>query len=190
MALKRWGAPTHPKRIKNPLQAVIAFARYMGMTHIPKRTIEKLRTDPVFRYCFYLLIRDHTSVYVSSTGKETRTQLKNILEDPDLVTDKNIFEGLIIYLDHFIGYLPGGRFYVAHERDPLLLGAEVDQIIKAVKSVLEEQESTEKAAGLRADYFEEDGTGVYKKRAEFLTFALEIFKILVGRDQFNPEAIL
>jgi len=161
------------------MRAVVLFARYMGMRSIPEKTMDRLRHDPYFRYCFYLL-NMHGTVYDkdSRIGKEFREGMLRLLCDPDSMTDKDLYLGLQQYLNNFIGYLPGG-YRVGMFKEIAETSARFKRIFKAVDGVLEEKGLTEKAAVLRAE----------GKKVEFLKLALNIFNVLVERDGFDPREL-
>lgn len=190
--LGKWKKESIPGYTTNPLQAVMRFAKYMGMRVIPARTVEKLRTDPYFRYCFYKFAKSDI-IYDPVIGKTVRERLVNILKDPDSFTDKDLFEGLLQYLNNFVHNLPGGYKRDFFEGEPM--GDR--RIIAAVDKVLDEKGITpEHIADLQAKITEEEENELfdpdeasYAKRAELMKLCLDIFNTLVEKYKFNPNAL-
>ncbi len=195
--LAKWKSPAAPQWTDNPVRAIMLFARYMGMEAIPEKTMDKLRHDPYFRYCFYLL-NMHGTVYDKSfwIGKDYRESLLRLLKDPDSMTDKDLYQGLQYYINNFIVYLPGG-YQEGLIKELAETSANFQRILKAVNKVLKEKGMAEKAALLRAESKEEEREGYqlpkdkesYAKRAEFMKLALEIFNVLVEREGFDPREL-
>lgn len=161
------------------------FARFMGMESIPAKTVEKFRTDPYFRYCFYRLKLHHTIYDMNNwPGNVARERLKTLLNNSELFTNEDLFHGLTQYLNNFIHYLPKG-----YKRGLLEIpeaATRVRPIIAAVDQVLEEMGATEQAVTLRAEL---DGNASNPKGTEYLKLCLKVFNILVERDGFDAKML-
>lgn len=176
---------TPPQQTDNPLRAIVVFARYMGMKEIPARTVEKLRNDPYFRYCFYQFASPDM-IYDEGfySTKVSQANLLRLLKDPDSMTDEDLYLGLKEYLNNFVGYMPGGHKYQFLQ--PPKISRRVEHVIDAVNRVLREKGNLEKAKLLAAEIQDEKG---YAKRAEFWELSLAVFNILVERYKFNPDEL-
>lgn len=187
--LRPWTRCAPPRRIANPAGTVLTFARYMGMTEIPAQTVEKLRQDPHFRYCFYQLdtpgLVYNEPDYAASAN---RGRLLRLLKDPDSVTDEDLYQGLKSYLNNFTGYLPGGYKYQYLELPPEFANRN-KSVIDAVNRVLKEKGLFEAAAALRIEADGEITRGGYAKRAELIKLSLAVFDVLVGQYGFDPREL-
>jgi len=182
--LREWTSPSHPKAPKTPVGMVIKFARYMGMDSIPVKAVEKLRTDPYFRYCFYEIKYD-PAIYDKKSWrwKTTGRRLHDLLKNPDKMTDKDLALGLSRYLDNFVHHMPGGAQGIVLNA---ITSNELSRnIINAVRNILQEKGLTEKAEELVGTIYSTN----YAKQLEFLKLTLEVFQIMVEREGFDPIEI-
>jgi len=90
---------TPPKWSPNFIRAVTQFARFMGLAYIPRQTVERLKSDKYFKYCFSPLIAKtvpyHKEVtFFDRPANEVYERLKMVLNDTDLTTDEDIRFGL------------------------------------------------------------------------------------------------
>ena len=192
--MKKWPSQSPPGLNANPMAAVVTFARYMGMASIPRKTVEKLRTDRYFRYCFYQL-RLSSLVYdqTSPIGKAARENLARILRDSDSVTPEDQFHGLNLYLNNFVGYMPGGFRRKYLQEMPKIFN-KLKNTFDTIDRILEEKKMLEKAIAFRAEIEDEEGAypdrkPSYAKRVEYLKLCLDIFNILVKWGKFDPEEL-
>ncbi|MFA5113746.1 MAG: hypothetical protein WC529_05585 [Candidatus Margulisiibacteriota bacterium] len=176
LLLNPWTRVAPPALAKDPLTAIINFARYVGLKAIPGRTMEKLAKDQYFRYCFYAL-----NVHGVYEGKipETRAikhDLIRLLKEPDSMTDGDLALGLGNYLNCFIAYMPGTKGLIAQliDRSPITA-----KIRDTVLELLKEKGLAERATELR------QATGD-AERCEFMKMSLEIFQLMVSQKGYSP----
>lgn len=180
VSLTPWQSPEHPQPNHNPMRCIIQFARYMGLREIPVRTLEKLCTDPYFKYCFYYL-RANDNAYASGSLAKRR-RLAQLIKKPQLANDADLARGLKHYLNSFIGYMPGGG-YRAMLND-LLSGEyakKTEQIIAIVDQEIKEQ-------GLTLIPIPPPLAGP-AQRVQYLKLCLKIFNALVEKHKFEPEEL-
>ncbi|MBU0672162.1 MAG: hypothetical protein KJ732_03940 [Candidatus Margulisbacteria bacterium] len=168
------------------MATIVLFARYMGLKEIPYRTIEKLRFDPYFRYCFYVFLAPFL-VYDkdSPSAKVTRQRLLTILKDPDAVTNEDLGRGLSAYLNNFLGLMPGGYKREQFKMIPDL-AARVKVITDEVDRVLAEYGMAERANTLAAELNTETS---YGEQIEFLKLSLKVFNLLVENHGFDRDRL-
>ena len=181
----RWAKPGHPGNDDNALRTVLNFARYMKIPLIPAATMEKLRTDPYYKYCFYQL-RYADTVYepISQNRAIARARLKAILLKPELFNDNDLSLGLREYLNNFPAYFPGG-YKSAYYQAPDGPTSNRD-VFEAVNKVLGE-EGKATALALRQAIQGEFQMG--EKHAAYFKFCLGVFDTLVQRYRFAPERL-
>lgn len=111
--LARWTNPNPPvfREGGNPMRLVADFARHMGVSSLPLETVNKLRGDPYFKYCFYQL----RNIIEDPTAIQEKDRLKDLLVRPDC-NDSDVFLGLKAYLNNFPFCFPGQRMRLAYER--------------------------------------------------------------------------
>lgn len=182
LKLKPWKKSAVPKHTNNPIKFIINFARYIGMKKIPGQTMRKLRHDPWFRYCFYQFAIPG-QIY-SDFSQNRRLRLAELLKDPDKANGEDLCCGLQKYLNNFGAYMPGGEA----RRSNILnnspeTAAAYKPIIEAVDRALAEKGLTEKAINLQGAQFDHKNVS---RQLEFLKLSLEIFNVLVMRDNFDP----
>ena len=187
------GLPLNPGRTYNLLRQIVDLARFMGLREIPARTIQMMREDPFYRYCFLpvenchlyrasdpndqLLIDSLKGFYDDPIAKKTRQRLKELLLQPDSYNDRDLWQGLGFYLNNFPLYFPDG-FY----REPSLIGLTrpkceaVDQAMRDLGITAEKIDSLRTAA--KAE--EKEGLN-YSRGVEFLKLSLRIFNVLVEK---------
>jgi hypothetical protein len=180
LRLKPWRKSAPPASTRDPIKAILNFARYIGLRTIPAKTVEKLRSDPHFRYCFYQLdLAGAIYEGSSATASETRDTLVRLLQGPDSMTDRDLALGLSCYLNNFITYMPGTKGMIAEliGHSPVLV-----RIRDTVREVLEEKKLLERALELR--YAPGDAA-----LAAFLKLSLDIFQVMVGQKGYSPEIL-
>ena len=180
LRLKPWrkGAPLVLSG--DPVKAILNFARYMGLRTIPAKTVDKLRSDPHFRYCFYQLdLAGAIHAGSSATARETRDTLVRLLNDPASMTDNDLALGLGCYLNNFISYMPGTKGMIANVigRSPDLV-----RIRDTVRVVLAERGLSQRALELR--YAPGDAA-----RAKLMKLSLQAFRVLVEQKGYAPEIL-
>ncbi len=180
-------APHGPKA--NPLGVVINFARFMGLAYIPERTVDKLRDDSYFRYCFYQLKGVGESFYLESSTAPNRDRLKHLLISPDDHNDRDFFLGAYVYLNNFPGYLPGGGYRVQ-------FGARVAEfprfgiVFQAVDDMMSAGGRSTALTMLTAARLEAENDGqIFARRAAYSRFSLRAFQQLVSKGLFTPEEL-
>jgi hypothetical protein len=203
--LGRWKSPSPPGRIEEPLRALVCFARYMGLPSIPEKTVEKLRTDPYFRYIFYKLDQSSVVYGTHPIDKDVRERLAAALRDPDAATDSDLYIGLAAYLNNFIGYMPQGFKRVSLEIQAEFFASMPDivagykAIMRDVDKALQEMGLLEKAfllakgsddeRKLELELEDQPALPSYQKRAEFMQLCLMVFNRLVERHGYTPEKL-
>jgi len=185
------------------LRALVCFARYMGLPSLPAATVEKLRTDPHFRYIFYRL-DNHSVVYGSHPfDQAARERLAAALRDPDAATDSDLYIGLAAYLNNFIGYMPQGFKRVSLEIQAEFFASMPDivagykAVMRDVDNALQEMGLLEKALTLAKESDDEriaaskepDAEPSFQRRAEFMKLCLVVFNRLVERHGYTPERL-
>ncbi|HTY13848.1 MAG TPA: hypothetical protein VMD02_06645 [Candidatus Omnitrophota bacterium] len=189
----------------NIYRGIVDLARVMGLPVIPARTLALLRDDKYFRYCFSLVSdthlyypRDPVSRNMINNGDEyynyefsgkVRKRLAELIRDPGLCTEQDLFRGLVCHLNNFHANLPGGLY-----RDPkMMLYCEhklgyMRQIDLAMLSL---GITASQVLGSRAECEEEIGLGEsFAKRVEFHKLCLRIFDEVVGRYRVDPYALI
>ncbi|MFC1568269.1 hypothetical protein ACFL37_01060 [Candidatus Margulisiibacteriota bacterium] len=202
MALKPWQGPQPPAYTTNLLRAIKDFGRYNGINFMPRATIDRLRTDRYFRYCFAPLVTEHHNLYqaeglASELLSVTRQRLVRLLKDPGSVTDKDIFFGIDKYLNNFVGSMPGGYKRVNYVRYPDIYEGK-KPLFDLIDRILQDQGWAQRAAGLVNEIEQErsgpkqNGTIIleprenYSKRLEHRQLCLEVFLILVNEHGHRP----
>jgi hypothetical protein len=184
---KEPGRPPVCHGYDNPFLAIAKFARFVGLTSIPAKTIEMLKTDPCYKYCFYVLTKSFT-VYRSPDSPQVQERLKAILLKPELFNDHDLYFGLREYLNNFALNMPkgGNREQFANMLDDF---PRLAQIFNAVDSVL----GADKGKALvlfdeaNQERYEDDSN--FTKRAEYLRLSLSVFDTLVKSQQFSPQEL-
>jgi hypothetical protein len=171
----------------NPVITIAKFARFMGLTQIPAGTVEKLKTDPYYKYCFFILRNDY-SIYGVTNAPQVQARLKELLLSPEAVTDRDLYFGIRDYMNNFPGYMPGG-FYRTQYEQYLNEFPEFAGPFKAVNSILGTKER-EKAQELLAAADQErcDDEANFSRRLAYLRFCLGCFELLMKRG-FSPEEL-
>lgn len=195
-------APPLPgRRTYNPLQEVVDLARVMGLPVIPAQTLQILRDDPYFRYCFVRIKSCH--LYNSSDPIEQRfiDSCKNFYNDPDAIrvrerlaelirdpacrTDKDLYLGLGGHMNNFQGNLPDGfynggalREYCDHK---VQMFHDIDQAMKDL-GISKDQIVEMRAA---ADQEEKKGDD-FKMRVEFDKLCLKLFNRMIDGYKYDP----
>jgi len=185
---KRSGPPVSVENA-NPLGLVLNFARFVGLDSIPAATVEKFRSDPDYRYCFYRLKGAGKSFYTDPCDLPVRERLKTILLDPAAANDRDYYLGVRVYLNNFTGHLPGGAYRVQYGNRLSEFPSFVS-FFRAVDSTLGE-------GGLRSARFfceraeqeRTDDQNNFAARAAYYRFCLQLFKALVDSKQFTPEQL-
>lgn len=176
LLLNPWARGTPPALAKDPLTAIINFARYVGLKAIPARTMEKLGQDPHFRYCFYAL-----NVHGVYEGKipETRAiknDLIRLLKEPASMTDADLALGISYYLNNFYAYMPGTKGFIALVIDGSPATAKIRD---TVLELLKEKGLAERALELRQAQGDAE-------RCEFMKMSLEMFQLMVSQKGYSP----
>jgi hypothetical protein len=161
------------------MNAIVDFARYCGFKTIPARTMDKLKNDQYFRYCFYAL-----NVHGVYEGKipetrELRNDLIRLLKQPDSLTDRDLALGLQHYLNNFIEYMPGTKGLIAQlvDRSPITA-----RVRDTVLGLLKEKGLAERATELR--HAKGDA-----ERCEFMKLSLEMFLLMVNQKGYSPNIL-
>ena len=180
--LPRWKKPfALIRQAKNPLAVVLHFAGRMGLTELPARTAQKLREDPYFRYAFWPVVWP-VDPYDSRIpfAQQEQKRMGELLKDPDLFNDQDLYQGISLYLNNFTQYLPGGIYRDTSWLDPRDRRA-MEPITDAVDRALRQLGKRKKEVlSLRTQY---------SKRAEFMKLALAVFNIVVEKDKFDPAEL-
>ena len=186
--LSAWKKQTPPVHQANDtaVLAVFKFAKLTGLTSIPAQTIERLKTDPYYKYCFSLLNNDY-KIYRSSDAAQVQARLKAILLDPELANDRDLFFGVRDHLNNFPGHMPGGLY---REQFATLLDQfpEYDRSFQAVDGILGTKREIELTLRKEAEQERCEDEANFTKRAAYLKFCLGIFDALVERG-FSPEEL-
>jgi hypothetical protein len=213
--LQSWQKPGEKKRGEpNPsadiLRTIVNIARYHKIRTIPENTVERLRTDPDFKYAFSICIC-YCSIYKTDDyGKEQADKIKKAIRNPSSVTAREIVQGMIYYINNFIGYLPGGSWRQKHFGQGLILRPKQQAIIEKVDLLLQEENRAEKLkllaeAAAREDEpipftspkviasRKDDRLSVlnvrYAKRLEYLRFCVSLFDAMIDKYGYTPEEL-
>jgi hypothetical protein len=175
----------------------------MGLPSIPEKTVEKLRTDPHFRYIFFKLDQSSMVYGRHPMDKEVRERLVAALRDPAAATEMDLYLGLAAYLNNFIGYMPQGFKRVYLETQPELF-ADMPDIVAAYKAVFSDVDEVLKELGMLEKAFilakesnnerkleieDQSARPSYQKQAEFMKLALMVFNRLVEKHGYSPEKL-
>ncbi len=187
--LRPWNKPTLPVNVDNPIRTIMHFARFMGLTSIPAKTMEMLRDHPYFRYVFFQL-RPHGVIYSDLLGTQDRPRLVELLQCPEQFNDHDLFRGLKQYLNNFPANLPGGRNWKAAQEAPAEFRefkAKADKVAEALKALrLEEGPIVE----MQAAAIKEMMTSArYTEQVELFKLSLKVFHFLVEQGSFTPEQL-
>ncbi len=211
--LQPWKKHDGRKRLEpNPsadiLRTIVNFARFHRLRTIPARTVERLITDPDFKYAFSMSICYCSIFKTDESGKEQSDKFKKAVRFPSSVTAREIVEGMICYLNNFIGYLPGGSWRQEHFGQALILKPKQKEIIEKVDLLLKEGDMVEKLRVLAEAATREDEpipftspeviaepnedmppvlNARYAKRLEYLRFCVGLFDAMIERFGFTPE---
>ena len=187
---KEPGRPPVHHEYDNPFLAITKFARFVGLTTIPAKTVEMLKTDPNYKYCFYKLLKAG-SIYNTKSDLWTadRERLKAILIDPALHNDKDLFYGLRDYMNNFPLYFPGEETRRSYEADPANCSY-MYPVFRAIDRVLGESGSKTSLGLSRAAQDERlRGDEDYAQRTAHLKFCLGVFNALIDGGQFTYQQI-
>ena len=127
------------RKIDNPVAQLVRFAISMGLPELSTKTVRALRDHPYYRYVFYGIFR-HADTISDDTcfAKNDRPRLLALLRDPDLLNDQDIYQGILNYINNFVGYLPGGLYRMNPQ-----YAISVQPILKAVDQALRQMGSDE-----------------------------------------------
>ena len=187
---KEPGRPPVHHQYDNPFLAVVKFARFVGLTEIPAKTIEMLKTDPYYKYCFYKLLKAG-SIYntKSELWAADRERLKAILIDPASHNDKDVFFGLRDHMNNFPLYFPGEETRRSYEADPANCSY-MYPVFRSIDRALGESGLITTSSLSRAAKDERmRGDEEYGQRAAHLKFCLGVFNALVDSGQFTYQQI-
>lgn len=184
--LRKPGKPfPQVRRTNNPVAVLVHFAASLGLVALSARTVRMLRDHPYYRYAFYPLIRHFDPISSDTLFAESdRPRMIELLRDPDLLNDQDIYQGIRSYLNNFTGYLPGGIYRV-----PSILTRN-QPIQTAVDRALRQMGRSEKEVrSLHWEMKEEQHCyDEYSKRARFMKLALQAFELVV-KEGFDPAEL-
>ncbi|MFH1826437.1 MAG: hypothetical protein ABH823_04015 [bacterium] len=173
-----------PAKTSDLLKAIVGFARCMALPSLPAITMARLRHHPQFRYVFSQLVFQPDLVY--GEGSVTlRARYALLLEDPDLVTDKDFHDGLAKYLNNFIGFMPLGFKRAGFREYGIYKNKE--HIFQFIDQILEQKGWREQEASLWSRFdLERNICNGHSQRRQYLNLCLEVFNILVAEHDINP----
>lgn len=168
-------------KAENPVAQLMRFACAMGLCELSAKTVRALREHPYYRYVFYGIFR-HGDTISDDTffAEHDRPRLLELLRDPDLLTDQDVYHGLRNYINNFIGYLPGGHYRSLD--NPL-----VRPVVKAVDRVLQQIGRDETGVLILRLKMEQERHchEEYTDRAAYMKLALRVFDLVV-KEGFDP----
>ena len=170
----------------NPVARLVRFASSMGLSELSTKTVQALRDHPYYRYVFYGIFR-HADTISDDTcfAKNDRPRLLELLRDPDSLNDRDIYQGILNYINNFVGYLPGGLYRVNPQ-----YAISVQPILKAVDMALRlmGRSETEVLSLLREMKEEQHSYDEYSNRVKFMKLALQAFELVV-KEGFDPAIL-
>jgi hypothetical protein len=173
-------------KFDNPVAQLVRFASAMGLSELSAKTVRALRDHPYYRYVFYGIFR-HADTISDNTffAEHQRPRLLELLRDPDLLTDQDIYQGILNYINNFVGYLPGGLYRMNPQ-----YAISVQPILKAVDQALRQMGSDETEFLILRLKMEQERHRYddHSKRAAFMKLALRAFD-LVAKEGFDPAEL-
>lgn len=142
-----------PPKNSDLLKAIMLFACYSRITKISPATVKKLKADPYFIYCFSFLVMDHTEIYKGNGFLPITTErLIFLLQNPDQATSKDLYPGLVKWLNNFVFNMPGG-FY--RDFPPSNIGDTRKRIFTAIDELLVKENKEKEHLRLVTPFYEE-----------------------------------
>jgi len=170
----------------HPVALLMRFASAMGLSELSAKTVQALRDHPYYRYVFYGIFR-HADTISDDTcfAKNDRPRLLELLRDPDSLNDRDIYQGILNYINNFVGYLPGGLYRMNPQ-----YAISVQPILKAVDQALRQMGSDETEFLILRLKMEQERHRYddHSKRAAFMKLALRAFD-LVAKEGFDPAEL-
>lgn len=119
-----WQKDKIPPRSDNLTVAILNFAKYMGIERLPKATQIRLAADPYFKYCFGDLVSHYHVSYkfegaAVSIPVVTPERMFELLNNPELANEEDMYLGMSGYMNNFPAHLPGGSaygYYISHQK--------------------------------------------------------------------------
>lgn len=171
-------------KIDNPVAQLVRFAISMGLPELSTKTVAALRDHPYYRYVFYGIFCHADSVSDNTFFAEhDRPRLLELLRDPDLLNDQDIYNGIEHYINNFMWYLPGGYYRT-------LAGMNAQPVVKAVDRALRLLGRSEKEvlSLLREMKEEQHSYDEYSNRVKFMKLALQAFDLVI-KEGFDPATL-
>ncbi len=189
-----------PKWSPNFIRAIVQFARFKGLTIIPQKTVNRLKSDPYFKYCFSDLV-SYTDPYkrtsfLMADVKERFQRLIELINKPENVTDQDIYFGLSLYMNNFPAFMPGGSarkcFLKAffEEAEPSKHLVEIKREIDAIDTILIELGLVVKAIQLGEAYSENFTTMAIAEKAEYMKICIDVFEVLMNKYGFTWKMLI
>lgn len=187
-----------PERTDFLIQALLDFARYVGLESIPASTITSFQENHYLKYCFIGLIDDHQSMYshrsyrkgpkadLSRKAEKLRERWKECLLDPNKLTDRDLQRGLASYINNFVEFMPGGEFRQIAPSERGYVKKKLD-VMRVIDEVLAWNGFRDQAERLGAAARKElaENPQQYPARIAYFKFCLEIFHHLVEEHGFK-----
>jgi hypothetical protein len=183
--LKPWEEVGQPKTGGSPVQDIMRFARYMGLSRIPQETMTMLAdSESDFRYVFFQLSE------LSQVDKKARARLVELLQHPEGFNKEDVVKGLMKFLNNFPIHFPAGRMWEYDKKKPgqyPSAKAKIDEIARVLRKC---DISEESVVQLQAEAAEERTDAPERpKTYELYKLFLRIFNLIVEQGNFTAEQL-
>jgi len=162
---------------------------------IPQKTVEKLKADRYFKYCFSGLVAYSCPYqrpsFIMRDAKELFARWERLLNNPGETGDRDIEFGLSLYMNNFPAFMPGGSARnayladIAKMREPKRRLVEISCELTAIDEILKRLELTEDAIRLGRRYEAAYRVMPLTEKAEYMKICIQVFEILMDQYRFS-----